>query len=368
MKVGFVASPLSGGHSVRGIGFYTKNLLEHLVPQAKSAGMEVAVLKSPQDIHGQFDLIHYPFFDLFYPTLHLIPGTKTVVTVHDVIPLEFPRAYPPGLQGTLNLRRQIRTLNRADMVITDSYSSVNAIRKYLKVPDRKIQLIYLAAANNYQPVTSKTVLSQTKKQFHLPDKFVLYVGDVNWNKNIPSLVKACRLASLPLVLVGKQAAQLGNQPLEADRGLRDRIRAVTRTPHPQLAHMSGLVQEFASPGIIRPGFVSDQDLSALFTLASVYCQPSYAEGFGLPVLEAMSCGTPVACSRTHSLPEIAGDAAVYFDPGSVAEMAEVLGQVCSDKSLSARLSKAGTAQARRFSWEKTARDTLQVYRLTMGTQ
>ncbi|HJZ05731.1 hypothetical protein A2634_04895 [Candidatus Amesbacteria bacterium RIFCSPHIGHO2_01_FULL_48_32] len=335
-KIGFVTTPLTSAHSVRGVGFYTRNLLSNLKLLAAKYNFEIIELENyllakhnPQiDIENyKLDIVHYPFFDLFRHTLPIMREHKTVVTIHDVVPLEFPDHYPPGLRGQINFQLQRLALSGVEGVITDSYASVSAIRQYLRVPHEKIKLVYLAADPIYKKIT------QPKNKYKLPKKFVLYVGDINYNKNIPNLTAACRLAKLPLVIIGKQAKNLENLDLS----------------HPELTHL----QKVDFFNVVRLGFVSDEDLVHIYNLAAVYCQPSLAEGFGLPVLEALACSTPVACSKTSSLPEIAGTEASYFDPYNINDMA---------KAIKNAKSANGPTQAAKFSWEKTAYETLQVYK------
>ena len=127
IKVGFITTPLASGHAIRGVGFYTQNLLQSLKSQAGKLGFEIHQISSPS---SGFDLIHYPFFDLFIHTLPIRKSAKTIVTIHDVIPLEFPKQYPPGNKGTINQQLQKLALNNSNGVITDSYASVNSIHLY----------------------------------------------------------------------------------------------------------------------------------------------------------------------------------------------------------------------------------------------
>ncbi len=320
-KIGLVTTPLTSGHAIRGVGFYTKRLLPRLKEQAASHGLEIV-----DPTTSSFDLIHYPYFDLFSHTLPILKSKKTVVTIHDVIPLEFPDHYPPGFKGSLNLFLQKLSLYNVDRVITDSYASIKTIRKYLGVPHEKLKLVYLAA----DPIFKK--VKNPKNKFHLPKKFILYVGDINFNKNIPNLLVAAKITGLPLVIVGKQASEMPNMDLR----------------HPELRHL--LDTKWSH--VIRLGFVSDEDLVDIYNLATVYCQPSLSEGFGLPVLEALSCGTAVACSNRSSLPEIAGDAATYFDPEDPNLIADAI-QMASPKG--------SQDQVNKFSWEKAAEETLLTY-------
>ncbi len=320
-KIGFITTPLNSGDSVRGVGFYTKNLLENLKFLASKYDLVIA------EDNFNVDLIHYPYFNLFSHTLPIFRVCRTVVTIHDVIPLEFPDHYPPGIKGSINLQLQKLALSGVERVITDSYASLKSIRKYLRVPHHKLKLVYLASDKRFKKIKSP------RNKFNLPAKFVLYVGDVNYNKNIPNLIKACKMAELPLIIVGKVAAEVEKMDLS----------------HPELRHLQGVDWS----NVTKLGFVTDSDLVDIYNLATVYCQPSFAEGFGLPVLEAMACGTPVACSNVSSLPELGGDMATYFDPGDVGDMVKAL------KTAKSRNSKEWLSK---FSWEKTAKETLKVYR------
>ena len=348
IKVGFVTTPLTGGHAARGIGFYTRNLLAGLKSQARQSQFEILEIDNCLEIvNCKLDILHYPFFDLFYSTLPWRHPTKVVVTIHDVIPLEFPDHYPPGLRGWFNLQRQKLALAGVDRVLAYSEASVRGIHKFLGVPHAKIRLVYLAAASRFRPVTNRKHLVAVAKKYHLPDRFVLYVGDINYNKNLSSMVRACRLLKTSLVIVGKHAAEIASLDLS----------------HPELSHLKDLDLD----STLRLGFVSDADLVAIYNLATICCLPSFAEGFGLSVLEAMACGTPVACSATYSLPEIAGEAAVYFDPYNTDDVTRVLKSLLSDPVLCRRLAQAGPIQAARFSWAATAEGTLQVYRELYAT-
>lgn len=336
IKVGFITTPLSDSNSARGVGFYTRRLLPELKKQASNFDIEILEIENYSQLSTlNYQLIHYPFFDLFKHTLPIFKKTKTIVTIHDVIPLEFPDHYPPGLRGRINLQLQKLALSGVEEVITDSYASVKSIHKYLQVPHNKLKLVYLAA----DPIFKK--VSTPKNKYQLPKKFVLYVGDINYNKNIPNLVAACRLAKLPLVIVGKQAAELEKLDLS----------------HPELSHLS-MNHELITQHSLRLGFVSDSDLVDIYNLATVYCQPSFAEGFGLPVLEALACGTPVVCSNTSSLPEIAGEVATYFDPYDTKAISQAI--------LRAMNYQLSTNYTPRFSWTKTAEQTLQVYQETLN--
>ncbi|MBI5358738.1 glycosyltransferase family 4 protein [Candidatus Amesbacteria bacterium] len=326
IKVGFVTKSLTDGNAQRGVGFYAKRLLPKLKEYSHEYGIEICEIENSLEIENcKLEIVHYPYFDLFYHTLPLFRKSKTVVTLHDVIPLEFQEVYKQGLKAKLNLFLQGLALQTVDAVITDSFYSLKNIRKYLNIPHEKLKLVYLAADEIFKP-------KKVTKKYNLPKEFVLYVGDVNYNKNIPGLIEACKLAKLSLVMVGRQAKEIETMDLD----------------HPELCHLKSL--DLVYP--LRLGFVSDEDLVDIYNLASVYCQASFSEGFGLNPLEALACGTPVASSNHGSLPEILGDSAVYFDPYDVKAMSQAI--ITSMKHKSPTMNN--------FTWDKTAKETLTVYK------
>jgi len=348
-KIGFVI-PSDSDRLVRGIDVTTQHLYPHLVRLAPEYNCEVITVTSPRDpLASGCDLLHFPNFFLFFPSVPLNIKKPYVITLHDVIRLEYPRIYPPGLQGWFKLQYQKMVLNRARAVFTDSYSSVIKIRQYLHLPHEKIKLVYLAAPDDSGPVSDLKRLNIIKKKYHLPEKFILFNGEIDWNKNLTGLIEVAGQIKIPLVIYGKSAALLLSSPEKFNFS------------HSELAHLPRLVKLLNQPHVRVLGYVPEPDLLGIFNLATVYCQPSFAEGFGLPVIQALACGTPVACSRTHSLPEIAGDSAVYFDPTSRESMIKTLKHLLTDQSLQKLLSQSGLSQAKKFSWDKTAAETLTVY-------
>jgi len=331
MKVAIDVSPLKNANRYRGVGIYTQQLVKSL-QLLKISGFSCQLIEDKKMIGGN-DLIHCPFFDLFFLTLPLKKPKPTVVTIHDVIPLVFPEYYPPGIRGNLKFQVQKFSLKGVKAVITDSENSRKDILKYLNYPKEKIYVVHLAPAKEFKPITAKN-------KYQLPEKFVLYVGDVNYNKNIPGLIRA--LAGLKekmsLVLVGKAFK---------DESLKETQEIVKLINSLRL-----------SKGVIRLGWIPDKDLVAVYNLASVYCQPSFYEGFGLPVLEAMACGCPVAAAKTSSLPEICGSAAVMFNPNDINNMIRGLGEAINKRE---ELIKKGLLQAKKFSWQKVAQQTYEVY-------
>jgi len=326
----------------RGIGVYTKLLQKHLQ-------MIEGVDLSLQDDGQPYDLVHYPYFDLFFHTLPLQKHPKTVVTIHDVIPLVFPNEYKAGIKGTIRFSQQQVSLLSVAAVMTDSESSKQDIVSRLGVPENKIHTVYLAGNPEIhkQPVDTR---ERVRLQRNLPGKFALYVGDINYNKNLPRLVEACSMlpTDVHLVLVGRT---VNNTEIPEGRTLHS---AIERFGMKQRTHLLTDVEKA-------------DELSAIFSLASVYVQPSLYEGFGLSVLDAMQCETPVVCANTSSLPEVGGNAAFYVDPYNCKQMAQVIAKTISLNSTDRKAQRVKMQiNLLRFSWEKTAEQTVEVYKKVLG--
>jgi len=347
MKVAIDSGPLTSGHSIRGVGFYTRHLSEAL---KKEKSVEVDVVDFAKADLSHYDVIHYPAFHPYFLTLPFNKPAKTVVTIHDLIPLIYPKQYPSGLRGKLKFLIQKLLVSRVDAVITVSETSKKDIVRLLGVPSGRVHVTYEAAGDIFRPIKDEETLAKIKNKYDLPPKFVLYVGDVNYNKNVGGLAEACKLIGVPLVIVGKQA-----KTEDFDRN------------HPENRAFVNLLEKYGNdPEIIRVGFVPDEDLVAIFNLGAVYCQPSFYEGFGLPVLQAMACGTPVVCAKTQALVEIAKGASLFADPKNPKEISEKIQQALIDNELRSQLVETGRILARNYSWEKTAKKTIDVYRKVLA--
>lgn len=340
IKVGIDIGPLKNGHKDRGIGFYVHNLVRSL---KKYDSIEVVEGDSFDDFMG-VDLIHYPTFDLFQRTLPIQKSKPVVVTIHDVTPLIYPEAYPAGLRGRFNLKIQKYSLKNVTAVITDSRASMFDLEKYLKIQKELIHPIYLSAGEEFKRVRDKDKLNSIKNKYSLPDKYAIYIGNVNWNKNILRMAEAAVKASIPLVFVGKS--------FDNDKPVK----------HVELENYREFLEKYReNKYIIRIGFVPTDDLLSILSLSSVCFFASIYEGFGLPILEAQSCGVPVITSNTSSMPEVAGGGAVYVDPFNVDEMANALKTVMTDVKVSRDLIQKGSENVKNFSWDKTASQTIDVY-------
>lgn len=346
MNIAIDITPLSTGHKYRGVGKYTKLLIDSLAQYERQHSYSFFV--RGQKVPDNCDIVHYPYFDPFFFTLPLNMRLPTVVTVHDLIPLVFPDRFPPGLKGSLRWALQRRLLAKADGVITDSASSKKDIVRIISYKPEDIAVVHLASAPEFTVITDKSSLLHVQKTYGLPQHFLIYVGDVNWNKNIIGLVRAFRIVrekkdgpAPHLMLVGKSFI---------DEKLL------------QVREMVSLIKELSlGPYVHRVGYLPDHDLAALYTLASAGILPSFYEGFGLPVLEAMSCGCPVIASTGSSLDEIAGPS-IRVDPYNTSDIAAgIFRMMTLSVSERNRLSEKSITWAKRFSWQKVAAETVAIY-------
>ena len=269
-----------------------------------------------------------------------------VVTIHDLSFEHLPQTFKrrSWMQLRLTVRR---TARRAAHVIAPSEFTRRDLIETYKLDPARVTAIPLAAAEHFRRVEDALEIERVRRLYGIRSEYVLAVGSIQPRKNIARLVRAYSglrrergRSNLPqLVLVGKQAWLYG-ETLRAveEEGVRDCVRMT--------------------------GYVSEGDLPALYTGALCFAYPSYFEGFGLPPLEAMRCGTPVLVGDRTSLPEVVGDAALTADPFDTASLARALARLIDDAALRAELRARGLKRASAFDWRDTARMTLQVYRRT----
>jgi len=337
LRVTIDTSPLSNGNKHRGVGAYTRFLLDGL-----RSISNISIVESDPDI------IHYPYFDLFFSTLPIFRKTNTVVTIHDLIPLVFPKKYPMGKKGFFNFFRQRIALKSVKAIITDSESSKRDIVRLLKVDPENVHVVYLAANPALKAVSSST-FQNVSNEYKLPQKYILYVGDINYNKNITQLIKALKYLpdDIHLVCVGKNFI-----PHSIPEWTAIEVQMTLSNVQDRVRFIHSLKSDL------------NQDLAAFYSGSICYVQPALYEGFGLPVLEAMKCRTPVVCSHNSSLIEIGGDVVQFVDPTaeSISDGVKIiLNLSVAERSL--RVKKA-EEWAARFSWEKVARETALVYQHT----
>lgn len=340
LRVAYGSLPSDSGHEVRGIGAYTRSLFEQL---NKRPDIEVQEFSDISKVLFA-DVAHYPFFDLFERTLPFKHPFPTLVTVYDVTPLIFPEHYPPGIRGSINNHWQKLAIKGVHGVITISQSAKEDIVKYLNIDPEKVYPIHLSASNKFKPIKDTTEIEQVKQKYKLPKQYAVYVGNVNWNKNLLNLTQASLDAGVDLVLIGKSFEVKDN------------------LDHPELESYKEFLRLYGqSKNIHILGYIQEEELVILMNGAKLMLFPSFAEGFGLPILEAQSCGIPVITSNISSMPEVAGDSALLVDPYSVESISKAIKEILNNKKISDNLIEKGFENIKQFSWEKTAAETVKVY-------
>ncbi len=282
------------------------------------------------------DLLHVQY------TSPLFCAAPVVVSVHDVSFVEHPEYFTAARAAQLRMTVR-RTVAHAARVITGSEFSRNEIARAYNLDESKIAVVPNAAAGLFRPVSREEAAAWTARRFRIRAPFILTVGDLQARKNQAGLIRAFAelVRTHPnlkhhLVLAGKESWHADVVHREAGRsGVRERI------------HFTG--------------FVSDDELVQLYNACEFFVFPSLYEGFGLPVLEAMACGRPVACSDSSAVHEVADAAAILFDPYSIAHMVRAMADLALDAELRARMGRLGLQRAAQFSWRATAEKTLEVY-------
>jgi glycosyltransferase involved in cell wall biosynthesis len=284
----------------------------------------------------------FPSIDVFHATEHLLPRlkkTRSVFTLHDLIFQFDPDSHKP-LNIAFLKTLMPRFLKTADAIIAVSENSKRDAINLYGIPADKIHVIYEGVDPKFTPITDPDRLSHVRSKYHLPDRFILHVGTIEPRKNLPLLFEVAAQTKEHVVVAGK----LG--------WLTD----------PILAKVKELGVE---DHVTFTGFVDDDDLPAVISAADVLAMPSKYEGFGLPILEAMACGTPVVASNAASLPEVGGDAALYAWHDDVRSWISLLTLALDESELRSALRERGLRQAAKFRWETMAQQTLQVYRTVM---
>jgi glycosyltransferase involved in cell wall biosynthesis len=307
--------------------------LPHMACRASpfSVRQQWAVPRELRRVHAA--LYHSPYYLMPYRA-----GVPAVVTMHDLIPAKFPAYFAPAQRLTFALTVRLAA-HAARMVIAVSQTTASDLQRLLRLAEERVAVILEAADPAFRPQPPE-VVAALRARLGLPETYVLYLGSNKPHKNLVRLVEAwarCQPQSLPLVVAGVWDSRYPQVRQKADElALGDKIR-------------------FLGP-VVEP------NLPALYSGATLFTLPSEYEGFGLPALEALACGVPVACSNTSSLPEVVGDAALTFDPTNIDTIADALCRLLADGELRAELRMRGLRRAAQFSWERTAQETLAVYR------
>ncbi|MCS6848142.1 MAG: glycosyltransferase family 1 protein [Anaerolineae bacterium] len=312
-----------------------------------------SVLRAPVVPQPNPTVIHYPYY--VRPRATRPPS---VTTIFDAISFVYPQ-YVPSLRAQLSIRilHQI-AIGASRRIITISQSAARELTRFFPSIAAKLAVVPLAADPAFQP-QAESHIAHARAYFDLPPRFALYLGSNKPHKNLVRLIEAWR------VVIGNwrlefEGASL-DSPLPSPHSPIPLVIAGHQDPrYPEAqAHARALGME---QWVHFIGSVSDAQAAALYSACDLFVYPSLHEGFGLTVLEAMACGAPVACSNCSSLPEVAGDAALMFDPEQPQAIAEACLRVLHDDALRAQLRARSLEQAARFSWRETARQTMDVYR------
>jgi glycosyltransferase involved in cell wall biosynthesis len=376
MRIGFDLRPFLKEET--GVGVYLKNLLFELAAidrQDEFALFSASwkdrfpAAKIPPFAKSRFldkkwpvRVTNFLWQDLGRPTLDSLFGLRldlthsatplplptkgrTIVTVCDLFFMEDPAKADREARRKFQGKTEA-SLRRADGILTISEFSRRGILDRFGLPAEKVRVTYLGLGAAFRAPADAARMASLRQELEVPGPFLLFVGATEPRKNLTRLIEALAILrdrgrSAPLVIVGRPG---GDRPRVLDairsRGLERLVRLA--------------------------GYRPDEDVRALYGTATALVFPSLGEGFGLPLIEAMACGLPAAVSGVSALPEIGGEAAVYFDPANAAEMAAVISSLLDDGSLRSRLREAGRRRAADFDWAKTAEQTLAFYRQVVG--
>ena len=367
MRIGFDIGPIRAGRT--GVGTYSYHLLKYLLkisPDDSFLGFSTGMSRPDLgDMEDSLQSLHISLptrlmykiweftgipkvdsllkdLDLYHATNFFLPPTrkaKRVVTIHDLAFISMPELCSPKIVAPFRKCVQ-RVATDADAVIACSESTKDDIINLLHIDPSRITVALEAVDENFkaiEPYNADKIIAG----YGIKTPFILFVGTLEPRKNIPTLLRAFAkvMSDIPhnLVLIGSVGWMPGEIFETIDElGISDRV--------------------------VRPGYVKYCDLPAFYTAADVFVFPSLCEGFGLPVLEAMTCGCPVITSNNSSLPEVAGDAGICLDAKDVDAFAQAIRSIVDDKSLHASMIAHGRDHAKKFSWETCAHTTLDVYR------
>lgn len=335
-----------------GFGFYVSNLVKHLKDIDNSNKYLLFKPETEEDFSApqrfiwdqvkfpklakknKVDILHQPCFSA--PIFH--DGMKIVVTIHDLIAIRFGKDIPFYSRQYFG-RWMPFSYRYADEIIAVSEYTKKDIIKLLNIPDKKITVIPLAVDDCFKEIHDKEVINAVKNKYHITGNYLLHLGTINPRKNLEFLIEvfsALEDNNLKLVITGKKGWYYeGLFDLVKKLGLEDRV--------------------------IFTGYIDDEDKPALYNGASIFLFPSIYEGFGLPPLEAMACGTPVICSNTSSIPEVVGSAGILISPTDKLCWVREIKKVLEDKQIYNALSKKALIQATKFSWDRCAKQTIQIY-------
>ena len=274
-----------------------------------------------------------------------------VVTIHDLIFMTHPEFSPPGNREYYEKWAKL-SAESAQGIIAISQNTREMMISYWQIPQERITVIPLAVGDEFKPIKDERKIGDVHRKYGLRDGFILYVGGTFPRKNLPTLIKAYALLQKDLRRKYQLVVLTGSSSGRGSERLRDLINSTNLD--------ASIIED-----IVIVDFVPQDELVMLYNAATVFVYPSICEGFGLPPLEAMSCGTPVVTSNAPAMNEVAKDAGVLVDPLNASEISGALKKVLLNAGLRKELSSKGLKRSKDFSWERTARGTLEVFKRAM---
>lgn len=333
----FYAFNMRNRERLKSVKFTSNNYKTTIIPIFQSATVLWWLLfnfPKLEQVVGECDVYHISEI-----CVQPVKKAKTVAFIHDLTTILYPRYHT---KSNIFLHKQrFRNMKKVDAILTNSEHTKKDIIEYLNIKPEKIFVTHLGAGEHFKPLDGALV-DPVLQKYNIKRPYILFIGTLEPRKNVQLLIKAFdnlkKRHDLPhqLVLVGGKGWMCEKilKEIESSDYKKD---------------------------INQPGYVADADLPALMNGADVFVYPSFYEGFGLPILEAMQCGTPVITSNTSSMPEVGGKACLYIDPKDSDWLSHQIYKVISDTNLRKNLSENGIVRAKDFSWEKCARETLKVY-------
>jgi len=284
----------------------------------------------------KIDLLHCP-----KSAIPFFSPCPVVVTLHDLIPIKHPET--EKFAARVYWRMQIpNAARRSDFIITDSEHARKEIIDDFNVESELVKAIMLGFNPAMSVACTPEAAEMVRQKYSLPDRYILYVGTIQPRKNIPTLLEAFNI-------------------LKRDNGIPHRLVIVGRKGWLYDELFARISELGRGDDVIFTGFVPDEELPAIYAGADLFAYLSFFEGFGLPPLEAMACGVPVVVSNTSSLPEVVGDAGIAVEPGDVAAVAAAILKILTNTEFATELRERGIRRSTAFSWDRCARETLQVY-------
>jgi len=362
------------GDTRGGIGVYIRELISHLadvdkknqyfvivnkhgdgsfIPSADNFTILVSsITRKHYFIKDLWNLFFLPFLlkanniDIYFNPRYVLPifkgNIKMVVTMHDMIAILYPEIWP-GISG-FRIRNYIKySSQRADIIITISSWAKKDIVRILNVPKDKVKVIYCGINKKlFKSIPDLSLQRLVKRKYGIRKKFILTVGPLGTRKNHDRLIDAYSILpeyireDYQLIVTGEKKGTYNN--------------LLTKASKTCLAN-----------DIVFTGFVPEKEMPMVINAASLFVFPSLYEGFGIPLLEAMACGTPILASNVSSIPEVVGGAALLFDPYNINEMANAIDRAVTDKDLRQKLVQRGFERIKKYSWENTAKEILGVF-------